>query len=313
MQRKFVISLISFFIPVVLGYLAVEYATRELPMSYRYISEYMETEGETIEIIAVGSSQMKNAVNPEFINRKTLNLASGDQHHNTDYTLLKQLLPKLPNAKTVLLEVSYSHFELPHNSREFWKNSIYLNYYGINTFGRTTYFKDRLIYLSNPKFLSDKLYNYYIRDVQNFGFNRFGYDTLAYAGLFKDLNYNEAKISEKTRFKINKAPNLRIFKTNTALFFEMLDYLESQGLQVLICEVPMYKTYLPQRLPEILKRRDSIVHLAKERYGNVKLYLQETDTLHYSVKAYWNHSHLNPRGGKKFSLALNNFLNGLEI
>lgn len=308
MQRKFVISLFTFFIPVLLGYLAIEYATRELPMSYTYISEYMETEGTTVEVVVLGSSQMKYAINPSFIRQKTLNLASGNQHHDTDFKLLKQLLPKLPAVKTVILEVSYSHFELPHQGPTFWKNSIYLAYYGANNFERNSYFKDNLLYLSNPNFFSEKLYNYYIEGEKNFEFNRFGYDTLNYDGIFKDLNYDESKISTLKCFKINKEPNLAIFKNNTQLFFEMLDYLKSQNIQVILCEVPMYKTYLPQRVPEILNRRDSIVNFAKERYENVDLFLMETDTLHYNVKDYWNQSHLNPKGGKKCSLTLNAFL-----
>tara|TARA_R100000935_G_scaffold55682_2_gene85977 strand:- start:70702 stop:71643 length:942 start_codon:yes stop_codon:yes gene_type:complete len=311
MQRTFIISLFAFFIPVVLGYLAVEFATRELPMSYRYISEYMKTEGETIEVLALGSSQVKNAINPAFIDLKTLNLASGSQHHDTDFKLLKQLLPKLPNVKTVIIEASYSHFELPHNSSAFWKNSIYLTYYGANNFERKTYFKDQLIYLSNPQFLSEKLYEYYIKREESFGFNRFGYDTLNYAGVFKDLNYDEVKISEKKVFKINKAPNLELFEQNTKLFFEMLEYLEAKKLNVMLVEVPMYKTYHRQRVPEILKRRDSIVQLAKQHYSTIKLYLQEADTLQYSAKDYWNQSHLNPKGGKKFSTDLNTYLNSL--
>ncbi len=312
MQRKFYIATFAFFIPVVLGFIAMEYATRELPMSYTYISEYLKTESDSIEVIALGSSQVKNAINPDFLEQKILNLAGGNQHHDTDFKLLKQLLPKLPAVKTVILEASYSHFELPHNGPDFWKNSVYLKYYGANNFDRNIYFKDKLIYLSNPKFFSEKLNSYYIEGEQNFGFNRFGYDTLNYAGIFKDLNYNEEKISALRRFKINKEPNGTIFKNNTQLFFEMLDYLEANQIHVIICEVPMYKTYLPQRVPEILKRRDSIIRLTKKRYKNVDLFLLETDTLHYNAKDYWNQSHLNPSGGKKFSLALNEFLKKQE-
>ncbi|WP_432410414.1 hypothetical protein [Rasiella sp. SM2506] len=286
----------------------MEYLVRKLPMSQTYISEFIKTESKTIEVLALGSSQVKNAINPDLFKKRTLNLAAGNQHHDTDFKLLKQLLPELPAVKTIIIETSYSHFELPHNGPDFWKNSIYLDYYGANNFERNTYFKDRLIYLSNPKFLSEKAYSYYIEGEKNFGFNRFGYDTLHYAGIFKDLKYDEVKISALKRFKINKEPSLAIFKNNTQLFFKMLDYLEEKGMHVIICEVPMYKTYLPQRVPEILNRRDSIVTLAKERYKNINVFLLETDTVHYNVKDYWNQSHMNPNGAKKFSSALNVFL-----
>ncbi len=312
MQRKLIISAFVFFVPLILGYIALECATRKLPLSYTNISEYMKTEAETFDVIAVGSSQMKNAVNPGLIQEKTLNLASGNQHHDTDFKLLKQLLPELPNVDTVLVEVSYSHFELPHNGATFWKNSVYLKYYGVNNFERNTYFKDKLIYLSYPKFFSKKLHSYYLQGEKDFGFNSFGFDTLNYAGVFKKLDYNEAKIAALQKFKINKEPNPEIFEKNTALFFEMLEYLKSKNIQVIICEIPMYKTYLPQRVPEILQRRDSIVKLAKQRYSNVDLFLLETDTTTYTAKDYWNQSHMNPRGAKKYAAALNAFLRKAE-
>ncbi len=312
MQRKFIISVIAFFIPVIVGYYAVEYATLKLPLHYTYISAYLKDEGPSIEVLALGSSQVKNAINPAFIDQKSINLASGNQHHDSDFKLLKQLLPQLPKVKTVLLEVSYSHFELPHNGPNFWKNTVYLKYYGVNNFERQTYFKDKLLYLSFPKFFSKKLKSYYIQGEDTFGFNKYGYDTLKYAGTFENLNYNEEKISKQKVFKINKQPDLEIFKQNTQLFFEMLTYLQEKNIKVVLMEIPMYKTYPAQRVPEILKRRDSIVQLAKQRYENVELFLQETDTLSYNAIHFWNQSHMNPKGGALYTKSLNEFLEDLD-
>jgi len=74
----------------------------------------------------------------------------------------------------------------------------------------------------------------------------------------------------------------------------------------------MYKTYPAQRVPEILKRRDSIVQLAKQRYENVELFLQETDTLSYNAIHFWNQSHMNPKGGALYTKSLNEFLEDLD-
>ena len=82
----------------------------------------------------VGSSQIRNSVNPEFLDRNTVSMASSAQHHNTDFSLLQGLVERLPNLKTVVFEVSYGHFEIPHNSKFYWKHSAFLKYYKINTF-----------------------------------------------------------------------------------------------------------------------------------------------------------------------------------
>ena len=297
-----------FFTPAVLGYLAIEYVTLKLPTSYAAISEYMEAEAPAIEVLVLGSSQMKGGINPAYLSQPTLNLAAGNQHHDTDFKLLQQLLDKFPKLQTVVLETSYSHFELPHNGKHFWKNNIYLKYYGVNNFERNTYFKDKMIYLSNPPFYSGRILDHYSAEGRRYGFNRFAYDTLNYYGLFKDLGYDETKISKEKTFKINKTPSKDIFEVNSNLFLEMLTYLEDKNISVVLCKAPMYKTYLPQRVPEILARRDSLVDEVKTRFNNVSVLSLETDTIHFNARDYWNQSHLNPTGGEKFTKMLDGHL-----
>lgn len=308
MQRNFIIQLAVFIIPIFIGYAVLEYYTRKLPLSYTYIQSYLEQEFAAIEVMVLGSSQINKAINPAYIEKKTINLSSAGQHHDTDFRLLKQLKPKLPELKTVILEVSYSHFELPHNGPKFWKNHIFYHYYGLNTFDRNPYFKDDFIYLSNPPFYYEKLRYYYGDYEIATAFNRYGYDTLKFYGLFRKLEYDPNLIAQVEEFKINKTPDASIFKTNVELFFEMLDYMKINELDVILCEAPMYKTYLEQRNPTILRRRDSVLKVAEKRYTNVSVVRFETDTTHFVVKDFIDQNHLNPKGGEKFSKKISEIL-----
>ncbi len=310
MQKRFVIHTILFFIPVILVYGFTEYLTRKLPMEYKIIGTYLEKNSDEIELLVLGSSQTKNAINPEYLSVTTINMASGNQHHDTDFKIIKQLLPRLKNLKTIVLEVSYSHFELPHNGKDFWKNRIYWEYYHINNFERPTWFKDRLIFLAHPPFFSEKIVNHHYYKKTETGFNQFGFDTLNFDGDFKKFNYNLERI-KKDRFKINLKPDKILFKQNTKLFFNMLDYLEEKNVQVIVVTTPMFKTYLPKRVPEILYRRDSILDLASKKYSNVIVFKKEEDTTHYSVFDYKNQSHLNPKGATTFTKELDSLLGEL--
>ncbi len=310
MPKHFIKYLLLFFTPIIIGYGIIEYFTRKLPLEYRPKSRYLSKEKDSISVLILGSSQMKNAINPAFLSKKAINLASGNQHHDTDFKFIKQLLPKLKNLNIVVLEVSYSHFELPHNGKNFWKNSIYWEYYHLNNFERPTWFKDRLIYLAHPPFFSKQLYMYYIDKSIHPGFNKFGFDTLDYQGDFKKLNYN-LNLIKKDRFKINEKPNPEIFKKNTDLFFNMLDYLQANKTPVLLVMTPMYKTYLTKRNGEILKRRDSVLQIVSENYPNIIIFNKEEDTLHYSVFDFKNQSHLNPRGAKIFTKEIDSLLSNL--
>jgi len=307
MSKAFLKHIALFFLSVVLGYLIIEYYTRQLPLGYTNISTQLEKEQSNIEILILGSSQIKNAINPEWLDQPAISLTSGNQHHDTDFKLLKGVLSRLNSLETVVLEISYNHFELPHNGSRFWKNSIYYNYYNVNAFERTAYFKDRLIYLSNPSFFSERLTETYIHNVQNTGFNSFGFDTLNYEGRFKKLQYNEAAIA-KTNFRINEEENKALFAQNAALLQEMLLFLKEQNLRVVICQTPMYRSYLPRRNSNILHRRDSLIAAIKGQSPGIIFLNKEEDTLTYNVKDYWNQSHLNPRGAAKFTAQLNHLL-----
>ncbi|MBX2829032.1 MAG: hypothetical protein KTR22_12780 [Flavobacteriaceae bacterium] len=312
MMRKFATYCLLFFIPVVLGYGIAEYATLRMPSSFKANVDYLEGREDSFENLVLGSSQMRQSVNPEWIQSSTFNLASGDQHHDTDFKLLKGIEDRLPALKTVIFEVSYSHFEIAHNGKDFWKNNFYLKYYGINNFERNVYFKDRLAFLANPPYFSERIVQYYMDGERKEVYNAQGFNTNAFYGQFEILGHDVDKIAAMPNFKINREPNLEVFKTNTSVYFEMLDHLKSKEYQVVICLVPMYKTYHHKKHPDILKRRDSILGVTLKEYDNVTLFDLERDTLNFEVTDFWNQSHLNPDGAKKYSKRLDSLLNTLK-
>lgn len=311
MYRKFLTYSLLFFLPVVTVYIAVEYFTQKIPSAYPLLEKQIETRSDSFETLILGSSQMMSGINPEWLDSQTLNLASGSQHHDTDFKLLKGLISKLPNLRTVILEVSYSHFELPHNGSEYWKNNIYLKYYNINCFDRVTYFKDELLYLSNPIVFSERLEEYYLDGKTPFEYNKYGFNYADTYEQFANKSFNKDSIAAMKRFKINLESNLSLYEINKILFFEMLDYLKAHNLTVIICTVPMYETYLGKRVPEILARRNDVLNLVEKRYDSIYILDREESGRNYSVRDFWNQSHLSPSGAKKFTNELNELLNDL--
>ncbi|GAB5400337.1 MAG: hypothetical protein Aureis2KO_19220 [Aureisphaera sp.] len=312
MLRKFATYTLLFFVPVVIGYGLVEYLTLEMPSSFKANVSYMEGNKNTFENMVLGSSQMRQSVNPEWIQTPTINMASGDQHHDTDFKLLKGMEDEFPNLETVIFEVSYSHFEIPHNGKDFWKNNFYLKYYKANNFERQVYFKDRLAYLANPQFFSKKIWEYYSEGERKEVYNEYGFNTNSYHGQFQDLGHDEIKIAAMPRFKINTEPSLKVFKKNTALYFDILNYCKQKGYKVVVCKVPMYKTYHQRKNPDILRRRDSILELSQKQFDNITLFDLEQDTINFEVNDFWNQSHLNPKGAEKYTKRLDSLLQTLN-
>lgn len=311
MQLRLLKYCLLFSLPIIIAYTILELMALNLSTNYKIIGNYLNNDASKIEVMVLGSSQMKNAFNPELSSLPAINFASTSQHHNEDFHILKGTHDRVPNLKYVLLEISYNHLELPHHPNDYWKNTIYLKYYGVNAFERPTWFKDRLLYLSNPRFFSYKLMEQYVHKTDNAKLNKYGFDTNNFAGSFKELNYDKSKIAAH-KFRIINREDKKIFKKNTAYLFEMLEYLKSEKLNVVICTVPLYKTYLKERNSNVVRRRDSILDVIKRQYTNVIVLNKEEDILHFGVKDYLNENHLNPDGAKKFTTLVNSAFNGLN-
>lgn len=307
MLRKFAIQALLFFIPVIMCCIAVEMVTRNLPLRYTYIGNYLEKESANLEVMVLGSSQIKDAVNPQWLSRPSINLASTSQHHNTDLKILRGLKDRMPLLNTVMIELSYAHLELPHNDREFWKNNVFLEYYGVNCFDRKVWFKDHLIYISNPPFFSDAIFKEYISNEERDVFNEFGFNVNCYEGAFSRNDFDEEKIAQLD-FVVRASENREIFKHNSSYFLNMIKELETMGLDVIVTTTPLYNTYKDKRNPHILKRRDSILQVVEQRFPKVRIFNCEADCTDFTVKDFLNHNHLNAEGARKFTEKLDHFL-----
>jgi hypothetical protein len=289
----------------------LEYSVLQIPTSYKVTGEYLDNNTEDIEVVFLGSSQIKNSINPKHIDKNSINLSSTSQHHNTDFRILKQTRDRLKNTKVVILEVSYGHFELPHNTKYFWKNNLFLKYYSVNTFDRATYFKDRLIYLSRPGFFSSQIVKYYIKkDSTSFSINEFGFDENNFKGKFMKFNYDDTKLLE-TNVKIERRAYLNLFDYNVNYFYRMLDYCKKEGLNIVISSPPTYKSYNDLRNPNILRRRDSILNIVSKRYEGIYFFNSEEDS-DFTAKSFRNENHLNPNGAELYSKKMNDLLNSIN-
>lgn len=310
-ERYLITYSLWFFIPILFIYGIVEVLVFNIPTNYKTNSAYFNESKSEIELIALGSSQMDGAINPEFLDKPSICLASSSQHHKLDFTILKQLKLSTINLKYVVLELSDSHLELPHNSKNFWKNAVYLKYFNVNAFERKTYFKDKLIYIANPDLYTRMLNDYYLKDNYDIELNKFGFNTNSFNGSFPLNDFDEGIISKLTMIP-NQKENPKIFKNNTAYLFSMLDYIDDHNLQAIICTLPLYKRYNINLNSNIVKRRDSIISVIKKRYPNVIFMEEENDTINFKVTDFNNANHLNPNGAKKFTLLLNKQVNKLD-
>jgi len=300
-----------FFIPVITAYVLLELMVLNIPTNFSIIGDYLDKNQNEIEVAVFGSSQIKNAVNPEFLDKTSINLSSTMQHHNTDFKLLTQTRERLKSLKTVVLEVSYSHFELRHNSKYYWKSNVFLKYYGINLLERNSYPSDSLLFISHPGYYSKILLGNYLKNDTDINYNKFGFNKNRYKGKFKTLKYDSVAISNSFVRKINKRANKKLFDYNVSFFYNMLDYCEKENLNIVIISPPTLDNYNRLRNPIILNRRDSILSDIALKYDNIYFLNSEEDS-QFTSRKFWNENHLNPDGAKIFTQKLNEVINNIN-
>lgn len=305
MIKKFLIQTSLFLIPVIIGYAMVESYTRNLPLPPKIKSEFYKKHQNNIEILVLGASQTRDAINPEFLSPKTLNLAFPDQDYYVSSKLLKHVSPTLPSLKTVIIPISYGHFETAANQKETWKNSMYRYYFGTTISDKFTYFKDNLLYISYPNYYSAKI-NDHRNGKNNIECNEYGYNKDARVSPFYKLNYDSLAINKKNVYITPSEAHPEFVPENVGKLKDILDFCLQQNYSVILVETPTTKRFKEQRIPEVLNRKDSILSLVMTDYKIQYIDAESMDM--YYIKDHRDDNHLSPLGAQKFTKRLNTFL-----
>ena len=305
MIKKFLIQTCLFFIPVIIGYAIIENTTRNLPLSPKIKSDFYKKYQEDIEVLVLGASQNRDAINPEFLSQKALNIAFPDQDYYVSSKLLEHLGPTLPSLKTVIVPITYGHFETAPNQKETWKNSMYRYYFGATVSDKFTYFKDNLLYISHPEYYAAKT-NEYKKGISNIDCNEYGYNRDVGKSLFYKFAYDSLSIAEQPVHIAPNTPRPKFIPENVEKLKAILDFCVQQNYTIIFVETPTTKRFKEQRIPEVLRRKDSILSFITSDYKIQYIHAESTDT--YYIKDHRDNNHLSPQGAEKFTKRLNSFL-----
>jgi hypothetical protein len=305
MIKKFLIRTSIFLIPVIIGYAILENYTRNLPLTPKVKSEFYKKYQDDIEVLVLGASQNRDAINPEFLSQKTLNLAYPDQDYHVSFKLLEQVGPTLPSLKTVIVPISYGHFETAPNQKETWKNSMYRHYFGTTVSDKFTYFKDNFLYISFPNYYSIKITDH--RNGKNrVDLNEYGYNKDVTTSPFYIKKYDSLTIAKSPLHITPLQENPAFVPENAEKLEAILAFCAKQNYKVLLIETPTTSRFKQQRIPQVLQRKDSILSVVKTVY-NLR-YINTDANSDYAIKDHRDDNHLSPQGAEKFTKRLNKII-----
>lgn len=308
MVQKYFIRVCIFLLPIIVVIGAIEYGIPQLPSSPATIGSYIRKHGSDIEMMILGASQQQAAFNPAFLSNPSVNLASGHQDYSDDYDLMRQLHPKMPRLKTVVLAMTFAHFDTPPNPDEYWKHNGFLTHYGVNAFERQVYWKDRLLFISNPGFYFRELRQSF-SDKDKGLINEYGYLDNTASTAFAQVNYDPERIAE-IPLTIEKSVKPKAVVENAASFWSILEYASHHDLKPIITLTPVTSKHYAMRHPQIVRHRDSMLELARKKYPELRVY--NTETLNIPLSHFSNHNHLNGVGAKAYTMAFDQYLKTVD-
>lgn len=124
--KRFVLLVVA---PIFVFILSYEVIQRQIPNSYKLKHEYLVNNGDSIELLVLGSSHGFYGFNPVYFRLPAFNAANVSQPLNYDWKILSSYKKFMPNLKVIVLPLLTSAFwgDL-HNGSESYRCAKYKIY-----------------------------------------------------------------------------------------------------------------------------------------------------------------------------------------
>lgn len=304
-MKKFIYRLLIFLFPVVLILLGVEFYLRNISYSVTKKRDYLAHHSQTIQVMALGSSHYERGINPEYLDFETINFGNSGQRIFENYRLFKNFEPKLPELNLVIVEMSFDWLERDKSITPEIIDHENLVFFNTNTFNRPVQLWDYSLYISNSDYYTNLILDSF-QKTSDFGYNKYGFDTLKFYGSYEAAKFNEHLIKDEDIY-VENADSLKEFKKNTRIFKSLIEECQEKNIDVLIYNTPSHFRYNNQIKKSVIKRRDSLLEIILKDFPKVKV-LDLESARSFEYQDFYNADHLNPVGAKKATIRLNQFI-----
>jgi hypothetical protein len=289
-------------LPIIAIIIYLEINLYKIPNTYNTKRVYFEQNMDKVETLVLGSSHALNAVNPAFLDKKAFNMANTSQTLYYDAALTTQYLDKMPQLKTVCINLSYfSFFAQLEDGTEAWRTLYYYYFWQIQC--DYTYKLDlrkyslMALYGNNTtlKYLSN---NWKINEAPLLRSNGFMPKDTANKYVINDQTGYErcvAHQNEKVNYRRKEIEN------RLSLFIDLLRH--KRGIHVILFTTPVYKTYSQYLNKSDVEENNLIIKTLCDKY---KInYYNYADDSRFLITDFANNDHLNLDGAAKFSKIFN--------
>lgn len=289
-MKNFIKQLVIFIIPLIVIFIILEYAIRQIPNTYKYKNEWMLQHADNLNTLIVGNSHCMSGINPSFLTNNAFNFANSSQDLERDYFILTKYEDIYAELKQVILSFSYCTLQdkMDYTDKPRLKYyGIYIGYekykYSMEITSNITYEKVRE-YLKDGSLQCSPL---------GFRVNIPSKDDLNISGIkaakWHTLN-NQESLTDNLKF-LNK----------------IIQFCENRQIKLILVTTPTWHTYYEHLDEHQLNQIYSIATEITENHKNV-FYLDFLKDIRFNDKDFSDGDHLSEEGAEKFTKILKDSL-----
>ena len=296
-MKHFLIYVLSLLIPLLLVIVVLEVMVAKIPNSYSYKYDYVKNHGDSINILAIGHSQLYDGFDAKVFGNNAFNLCNSSQEFIDNYFILKQMLNYMPNLRVVIMPLAYPEVSSAGRKYKFSERSTYYYEYMHIDYGGQLPLKYRFEGINIPK-ASSKLYEYYIKHKNIVGCDSLGRRDL-YDSCVRTWKLEDNKVISKY-YTLEQKSGFVLF--GEQYLKKIVDLLKELNVRLVLISTPYYNgsfRFLNQQ-------QQSFVD------GFISKFVEENDVLYlnyqYSTKFvdddFYDEAHLSKTGAEKFTRML---------
>ena len=300
-MKQFLLSFIKFVFPFLLLLLAIELYVLYYPSTFNRKAKYLHANIDSTQLLVLGSSHSQNAINPEWMQLKTVNLGNPSQDIQIDSALFFKYVPGMKNLKMLVLELDYFTLE-EKNDKENFRLPWYKRFFGIELYPVS--FLNRVsVYASSPSFFNKVLVDAINPKKINYSINRYGFILNDFPGVMKDKNFDSLALATTAKERLKNTHtgvSLENLRFNKSKLDTMINYCLAHNIKLVLLSHPMYTTYINNEIADKNTRKQQYLDSLLTASPKVHYFNFEKDA-RFSIHDFKNDDHLNSDGARKYT------------
>lgn len=285
-MKNFIKQLAIFIIPLLLAFILLEYAIRQIPNTYKYKNEWMLQHAGSLNTLILGNSHCMSGVNPTFLTSKAFNFANSSQDLERDYFILTKYKDIYKELKHVILSFSYCTLQ----EKMDYADKSRLKYYGI--------------YMGYEKYkysmeITSSITYEKIREYMKEGASQcspLGF--IAKNSSNDDLNISGVKAAK--RHTLNNKDGLA---DNLKLLNKIIRFCKDKRIKLILVTTPTWHSYHEHLDEQQLYQMFSTVEYITKNHKNVTYFNFLKDN-RFDNNDFNDGDHLSEKGAEKFTKIL---------